>query len=244
MPVLSSLVLGALLSQGFSPVKWKSMSDQREGQWSVALKYPVLTKKWPLGELANRVISQGETRAFTEFLASAKKEVPDLRKQGIAGGYDYDSSTEIKVNKARFLSFATNTYVYTAGAHGLGYIKTSNFGIVNGKPKKLRVWDCFVDTPSNHQDLQMRLLEKAMQFENADWVQDGDVTSFDPNQVDNFWVSDAGLNWEFAPYELGSYASGPFTLVLSWGEVKGLVNRKGPLAPLLSEWLHAPDVPR
>ncbi len=228
---LAALTMG----QDATPVWWKTLSEIKPDWWSVKAKYPVLAKHWPLGDLAGSVVARKESAAWSEFLQSARQEMPDVKKSGAAGTYEYDATTTVKMNDKRLLSFTTDCYVYTAGAHGIGFTKTYVFGLVEGKPKQLRVWDILRSGESDKRDLQFQLLGKAKDEETAEWVQDGEVTEFDERQLENFWIAKDGIRWEFAPYELGPYVSGPFTLKLTWKELGPLVRRNGPAGFLVKE---------
>lgn len=194
--------------------------DKKPDYWVVESTIKVVPGSSSLVKLANKTISEAEMKDFAIFLKMAKTDVPDMKYRGIDAHYEYNASTEIMWKKPHFISVVIWVYVYTAGAHGMQFSRHYNFALINGKPKRVSVWDVLKSGPSDKQSLQLALLGKAMAQDGTDWVQDGTVTEFSQTQLDHFWVSDEGIAWEFAPYELGSYASGPFTLKLNKFELK------------------------
>lgn len=200
--------------------------------WSVTCSFPVVAGTSPLVRLANKTLADNETRLYKEFLAMARKDVPQLRKDGVTAEYSYEAGTTLQFQSREFLSLTTSAYAYTAGAHGLGVTRTYNFALVGGKPKRVGAWDVFKSTPSDRQSLQLALLGKAMQFEHADWIQDGTVTTFTQRQLDSFWTDGRRVHWEFDPYELGAYASGPFTLSFDAQELRPMVRPESVFASL------------
>jgi hypothetical protein len=72
---------------------------------------------------------------------------------------------------------------------------------------------------------------KAKKNPMTDWLQDGDMQKkLVPSDINQFWVKGkAGCTWEFDPYALGSYASGPFSFDFSWAELKPFLKSPNPL---------------
>ncbi|MBS1713349.1 MAG: DUF3298 and DUF4163 domain-containing protein [Armatimonadetes bacterium] len=209
------------------------LSDERKGYWSVVATAAVPRPVDALTRLARNDVFARERKDFSEFLASAKNEVPDMKKDMPSAQYDYESDVRCVFQRPRLVSFQTSRYTYTAGAHGLGFVWTFNYGYVGGKPRRFGAKEAFVLDTSGRALLQRLLLGEAMRKEGTDWIENGMVSDFNRHQLDNFWVGKDGLSWEFAPYELGSYASGPFTLKLSWKDLQTILRKNGPLTPAL-----------
>jgi hypothetical protein len=56
-----------------------------------------------------------------------------------------------------------------------------------------------------------------------------------PTDITQFWVKGkAGCTWEFDPYALGSYASGPFSFEFSWAELKPFLKSPNPLKKFIT----------
>lgn len=161
------------------------------------------------------------------FVSEAKKFYKKPEYESLA--WSYEAGTEVKWNKPALLSFVVGCYQFEGGAHGIGVTRTYNFGIVGGKPKRLTLGDC-LSGPSAKTEVQTKIIEKAMKTSGTDWIDEGMVTELTSEQLNRFWVSKAGLVFEFDPYELGSYAAGPFTFTLTWAELKPLLKRGGPVS--------------
>lgn len=175
-----------------------------------------------------------ETAQYNDFSKRARKELPELKRDNSTAQYGYEARTVAQFNSAHLVSLTTARYVYSAGAHGMETTTTRNFGLRGGKPVRLRLADVAYATLSARHELELRILGKAMPLVGVDWIEDGSVNSFDDAQLERFWFNKSGLTWEFDPYELGSYASGPFSVRMSWSELDGLLRSDGPLAKLIS----------
>jgi len=102
------------------------LSDERKDYWSVVATAEVPQAVDALTRLARNDIFARERKDFSEFLASAKNEVPDMKKDMPSAQYDYQSDVRCVFRRSRLLSFQTSRYTYTAGAHGLGFVWTVN----------------------------------------------------------------------------------------------------------------------
>ncbi len=235
MVLISHLVLLCAGFQFPEYSKWHLVetSHIKKDYWTISSKLPVFETAWPLGQFAQSEIRRLEIPNFKEFYAQAQEEVPAIKEGRSDAIYEYQSNFDVKYNSRSLLSLCQFKYTYTAGAHGYGATTTMNFGMINGKPKKLGLNDLLLLEPDAKRNLNYMLLQKAMEQPGTDWIDEGMIIEFEESQIQNFWVSESGLKWEFNPYELGSYASGPFTLSLSWAELRTMIRPHG----LLSKYI-------
>lgn len=180
------------------------------------------TKASTLGVFANTYTIRKEKAQYERFVRITKEDWVELEKQGFENPYSYDSTTKVQAETPTMVSFTTACYSYMGGAHGLGITRTYNFGFLKGKPAQLTLMD-FTGTKANRDKVLARLFNRIRKTEGTDWVEEGLVKGVNSTQAERFWVGTKGMTWEFDPYELGSYASGPFTFLLSWKDLKGLV---------------------
>jgi hypothetical protein len=195
--------------------------EKKEGKWHVVAEFKELPGKDSLTLFANKDLNKRIKKSYDGFLNQANKEwEPGLDGQQ----WSYETNVVHGAQRKTMISFAVNTYRYMGGAHGLGVTKTYNYGIVNGKPKLLTLWDVFKKSKRN--SLNELILKTAKKDPGTDWLQDDSMPfkGLDNEQLANFWVAKPGyFTWEFAPYELGSYASGPFSFVFASNQLKGLL---------------------
>lgn len=222
MILVTALALAG--SNGYRIVK---TAVGKKGQWSAALSLPVFTSRSPLARLAESTVRGEETKKYQEFLGEIKKDFAELKKQGMAGQWGFESTPLVAQNQPTFIGIVVSGWRFEGGAHGMSTTQTYNFGIVDGKPKRLTIHD--VVHRDGFRELKLIMLAKAMKLEGADWINNGDVNDFTENQMNNFRVDGQGLIFEFDAYELGSYASGPQSIGVTWAELKPLMRANGPL---------------
>jgi hypothetical protein len=203
--------------------------NRQANRWDAKLELALIVPADPLTRLASTKVSQQELKRFQAFVAQARKDAKEYRRKEPMR-YGYDATSEIRMRTPRVISVAVSNFTYFGGAHGMNLTRTYNFGMVSGKPKMLSIWDVVRPDPSTQRELQLLLLGKATANPFTDWVQDGSKQSFNKEEIERFWVSEKGLTWEFDQYELGSYASGPFSFTLSWAELGPLLRDGHPLS--------------
>lgn len=208
------------------PVVWRS---QKKGKWDASANLVDLGGG-VLAKLAGAVMGNAERRLFDEFVREASRYFASPSADAPAP-WSYEMASTATRRHDKVVSVLVEAYSYLGGAHGIGVKRTYNFGFVAGKAKRLSLADCLVGS-SSVRELRLRLLEKAMNTPGTDWIEGGEVRDFTREQLDRFWIGKDGLTFEFNPYELGSYASGPFSFKFTWRELKGLVRTDGPLGAI------------
>ncbi len=225
MILVTALALAG--GNGYRIVKTKA---GKKGQWTASVSMPVFTTRTPLTQLAESTVRRLEMQKYNEFLGEIKKDFAEMRKEGMSSEWGFESATEVTHNTPRFIGLATSGWTFLGGAHGMSTTVLYNFGYVDGKPKRLTIHD--VVHREGFRELKLIMLAKAMKLEGADWINNGDVNDFTENQMNNFRVDGQGLVFEFDAYELGSYASGPQSIGVTWAELKPLMRANGPLPAL------------
>lgn len=230
--IAACLILSPNVGQAGLTVRFVEMRDGSKGKWVAKTSLPKFSGAGALAKLAQRVIGAEEEGIYADFVKEARTffAAPDFSSPA----WEYESSVTAKLLSGSVLSFVSTSYRYTGGAHGMGITRTYNFGLVNGRPKRLRLIDVLAGR-SALRELELRLLEKAMATPGTDWIEGGEVRDFSTEQLDRFWIGKTGMSFEFNPYELGSYASGAFTFAFHWKELSGLLNSHGPLKQLVGK---------
>lgn len=200
------------------PIVW---TNTKPKQWEMK-GFVDQVKPGPLGTFANNYTSRKEKAQYDRFLRIAQEDWVELEKQSFENMYSYEGTTKVQAETPTLVSFTTACYSYMGGAHGLGITRTYNFGFLKGKPALLTLMD-FTGSKANRDKVLARLFNRIRKTKGTDWVEEGLVKGVNSTQSERFWIGKKGMTWEFDPYELGSYASGPFTFSLSWKDLKGLV---------------------
>lgn len=226
-------VSSIFVPQGAVRLKFESTKVVGEGftaQRSVPRLIVVDPSAKSLAAFADRALAAYERARMDGWVRQARIDWLDLKHLNLPNKMSYESTTRIVFNRPNLLSFRSETYRYGSGAHGIDTTHPSNFGFVNGKPARFGIWDALKFDPASRRELQTLLLQKAMANPNTEWINEGMVTDFTEEQLNRFWVSERGLNFDFDPYELSSYAAGPFTFLLTFEELRRLIRRTGPIA--------------
>lgn len=205
------------------------LTNNVDKKWEMKAEIPAFLGKDPLSKFAEKVVTKKMTTSFNTFLAETKRDWAETME---SQPYSFESSGARQLGDTRVQSYTVSTYRYVGGAHGLGITESLNFALVGGKPKQLSTYDIF--TRSKKTALIKLILDEARKDPGTDWLQpEGGKTSLEQPELDNFWVGKDGITWEFNPYQLGSYASGPFSFKFSWKQLKPFLRTPSPLAPLL-----------
>lgn len=119
---------------------------------------------------------------------------------------------KILFKNAKYLSFATEEYSYTGGAHGN---TISNHYIFDLEQNTLISPGDLLDTSKCEEIilLQKKSLEKAGQNIEGFWMEGFRCDA-------NFYIQDNGLVFHYDQYEIASYAAGPMDIFVSFEEIK------------------------
>lgn len=231
---VAGIALAAIAAgQGITATPRTSAVD-KEGAYHVKVKFPWLATKDPVAkalvDLANREIKKEIDRQRTDFLRESAEGPP-------AGGagvpYEMDLGYATGVLRPRLISVLLSTYAYTGGAHGNTGFVFKNFAMVGGKAVPLKLADLFRTRIIPREAVSRLVIAKLKKQEGATWVRDGEVKALSAEQAEQFKVTDKGLEYVFAPYEMGPYVSGPISCLLKWSELKPHLDPNGPLKGLL-----------
>lgn len=119
-------------------------------------------------------------------------------------------------------------YLYTGGAHGNTGYEEFNFAIVHGKPQMITLDELFGTSPQVARELSTQLISHLRSDPNAEWIQNGSITDFDPKQL-AYVVGDEALTFIFPPYAVGPYAAGAFYVKLPYKDILLPLNRSIPI---------------
>jgi hypothetical protein len=189
----------------------------RKGIYSVEATYPVFRSSSSLARLANRTVSAWSHKYLESFKQQA---IRDHKKYKEDQEYTHVVSTAFaRPLSPRLLSVGMELYQFSGGAHGMTSRHNFNFGLVDGRPTPLTLGHFFRPGSNYQKRVSDVVIAKLKKYPNADWVQDGTVKALTGQQFNAFGVERDGLRYYFDPYEMGSYASGPFQIKLTLADL-------------------------
>ena len=167
------------------------------------------------GETASSMEKASE-KFLKEYL-DFKKDVPDS-----PAGYSWDQNLKVSYQDANLVVLTSDSYIYTAGAHGLESLLYFNFDVK--EKKKLALKDLFIANYSK------KLTEIAEQI----FRKNEGLTADEPldnyffenktfNLNNNFAITPKGLLFTYNPYEIKSYAEGRTNLLVPYSSITSLI---------------------
>ena len=203
-----------------------------KGNSAALLVVPESEDEFP--ELAATLKAEAEETASeyekerNDYIESATEQYEDDPEFFEYGSYDNSSSVMLRRLDDTVLSYAKGCSSFMGGAHGY-YSETGNtYDVKTGK--KLKLTDVLTDTAGLDEVLKEKLLEK---YDAEDFFDlDDSFTHYDP-ELDSYKESEngedysyayewtltpLGIQFYFAPYELGAYATGSHEVVLGYEE--------------------------
>lgn len=143
------------------------------------------------------------------------------RPASVAGQWWEERRTEIASLSPQLVSARTDVHAYAGGAH-----PNLRYAFVNV------AWDgaawVAVDVCGALEVLNRACDEAALRArvaadlraQRAAWALDGEVSEATPWLLDRFTVGPTGLRFDYAPYEVGPYVSGPFSVEVPFAELR------------------------
>lgn len=206
---------------------YKSISESMK-HWNVNLRYPVFQGKSPLAALANKAAKEKVLAMLGEFHQTTKE---------IGNGWTPVGKLTLEVApvlasvRPDFISFHLEWNEYSGGAHPNHGTIPFAFGLVDGKPKQLKLADLIAPGTTSETFFMKRVkpfLDQQKQKRGGDKVYD-----IDPRSYDRFVVTSKGLAFFFDPYEMGPYAEGSYEVSLMFDSIRSSLNSNGPLRKFL-----------
>jgi hypothetical protein len=133
--------------------------------------------------------------------------------------YDECLEGEVLYVSDRFLSYSIRNFSYTGGAHGNGTVRCSVLDLNTSCP--LFLSDLFPEGAlSDVSELMRQQLLSDRGF--TSFEQLCDEGFYQPNEidvVDNFYIDERGITWQYSPYEIAAYYCGYIAVTLTWDQV-------------------------
>lgn len=211
-----------------------SRKIQKKTIFEVSASYPVFKEDSALVRFANSQLESYVRRAAREFAQNAQSDYsdPSLRKV-IPGAYSQEITPVVAIARPDLISVYFIRYEYTGGAHPNTDYPAQTFGIVDGKPKQLTLRNLFGKAHDPYGSLTTIALPE-LKIRNASSVTNGDIKRLSPKVLRNWAVTPGGITLLFAPYDVASYAEGPFLVKCSFQKLVEYLDNNGPLKSLLA----------
>jgi len=214
--VVASLLIAVFAVAG--DVTYGTKSSAKKDYYTVKSKFPILPDSHPLAKVANSELKSWVTKRHTEFLKQIRQDLAELKEKPTSEWFQ-DIEPTVVYQSPRLYSVRIHIEVDTGGAHP-GYVEyTFNYGVVDGKAKKLKLADFFTSKSGYKKRVNDLLMGKLKQNEGAMWVTEGTVKDINDEQFQRFVIKPTGLLFIFNPYEMGPWSSGNFEIQLSIHEM-------------------------
>ncbi len=224
---MSPLIVLALLAPQTGLVAKKA------GWWDVAVAYPRFTAGGPVARAANAASAARERKVFAGFVADAKREMPDIKKQGSPGSYQLDTTPHKTADNRAVCSGYVERYDYLAGAHGTTGYEVLNYAVLRGWAQAFTLKDVFRRGEDAVGQTSRALKSIILAGKDApSGVASGDWKGLTEAESHRFVVGRLGLLFLFNQYDLGAGAEGPRQYLVPYAKLPG-IDRKGILKGLI-----------
>lgn len=206
-------------------VSYRSERQSQGDFYQIDIRKPVFPSKQSVGKVANREVESIVSQFKRDFL----KAVEENRKINyrVSEPFQLQIRATISIARADLISLYLEIFWWTGGAHPNTFYRVVNVGIVNGKPRPLKLQDVLAKGASAQQMMervhqQLEQVKRQRDPSGEPWMPEGGI----PREYWNrFILTPTAVVWVFEPYAVGAYAEGMFLIRLSYEELQGLVRR-------------------
>ena len=189
--------------------------ETKKPGFNLTAKVPVFTHKTPVALMTNSAMIAWVKSAQLTFAKESGKPTKD----SIVKEYTWDATPTVSYFYApRLASVLFNVYSYTGGAHPNSNYQVFNYGMIDGKAKRLKITDLFrkgISASDIKQQISDLVINKLRLDERASFAPE----KLTEAQLASFVIKRDGITYLFAPYEVGPYAVGSFEIKLSLSEL-------------------------
>lgn len=200
----------------------KTLKAARPGYYKAVVRYPQFTDRTPLVRLANRMIEQWAQDDFRRWVGNTQEYLLDVGKPNHPLPLTYSAGPDVTYfHASRLISVHIVISEYGGGAHLVFGGTTFNFGLVNGKPKELKLGDLFLPG-ADYYRLVRSLLSRQLRKTGAPDAVVAYVNSphsFPDYFLEGFFMGPDGLRYFFPPEAVATYAEGAFEARLTIREL-------------------------
>jgi len=239
----------AKINYGMSSYEKKSAVCDSTGCAKIVLVYPEIKRafneaakdslmNYIKSALLDNYFQQKRTKSLDEMTELFLKDYENTRTEFVDYSLPWEINSTVSViyNASSIVSFQSEFYHFTGGAHGMSGIYFANFNSQDGK--RLTLSDLLV---SGFEKELNRIADKLFR-KDKDLSPDANLDEagfwFEGNKFSlngNFGIKNHGLVFYFNSYEIAPYAMGPTEIIVPYKEIKSLVKSDGLLRKVIVE---------
>lgn len=180
----------------------------------------------------NQKIAYGANNAkeLSHILAQLEQEqrLHILTDNSFMLNSEYSNFTSPCYLDENFITFCVNKYEYKGGAHGELAIKVFHFSLANGANLSSKTKDLLKNTQDERLlELVLQALAKYDGKSAKRFLKWNESKNTDKKEFialpEEFFITQKGIKFVFAPYEIASYAEGFISIVLPFKDLKAFV---------------------
>jgi hypothetical protein len=189
--------------------------------------------------LLDNYFHEQRTKSLDEMTELYFEDYKNTQTDFIGYNFPWEIKNTISVNynAQSILSFQSEFYHFTGGAHGMTGVYFANFNSQTGK--KLELTDLLIPGYENELNkVAEKIFRKVRELKSEDNFEEAGFW-FERNKFalnENFGIKTDGLVFFFNSYEIAPYAMGPTEILIPYKEIKNLVKQDGPLNKVIAEF--------
>lgn len=146
----------------------------------------------------------------------------------IRNGWWFDSRATLEYVAPGLLSSLVTVSDYKGGAHPELDYWAYNLVLTGTRMRPFFLADLFLPA-SDWREQVSDLVLAALREQQADWVLNGTVTELTEDDLQVFLLSPAGVQFILAPYQVGPWVAGTFTVRIPLENMSGILDPEGPV---------------
>ena len=230
---LRSLVLSLILLSHVSASAHfiiQTVEAAKPGYFEARIAYPQFTDRSVLARLASRTVEAWAKEELNRWVRRTEESVKETGRPRTPN--QYSASSEVTFYSSRLISVWIGIGEFQSGAaHPAPSALAFNFGVIDGKARRLVLGDLFRPGADYRRLIDRLLIAKLREYRARDVVE-GRITTFDEIRLNDFVVARDGLAYQFLPGELASYSEGGTCVILTFRELGRTFRRELSLRPV------------
>ena len=216
-----------LAASAFSIPTWGGLNAASAGRYWAKAVFVLGLGPSRLMQQAARTNQRTSVAAFRSWVAQTERAQTTLGRP-IAPWF-YESTTSLSLARPEVCSWTTRTLDYSGGAHPNTFLRTANYGVVDGRARPLELADLFGGRTQEVLDMVVRpKLLDAKRVRGAT----SPTPVLSKSLGANWLATSSGISWIFSPYDVGPYAEGSFVVKASWADLSSFLKPSHPLNAL------------
>lgn len=191
----------------------------------------ILTDMWKAAEKPDSGITmrQAVDRFVASYIAGYREECGKMVNEGLSGAslnYEYIVKTSAAEGRPGVITYLSDIYSFTGGAHGMNLVKAMNFDTATGA--KIGKADFFAaDADSVVTEGIIKNLSAQYKTDGLDGLKDKGVFALgEPYVPDNFVLGKDSVTFIYQPYDVAAYALGTIRASVPYSDIETAIVKK------------------